>query len=248
MALRDHFRSPVSDIASWEALHGQWPAMIVVELSQRLPLGYSAHPQVHVGPEFEIDIATYRQNKIAWYDSHFSKGGDSAGTVPTAYAAPAPTLVAETEIDVESAYEVRVYDTREATSPRRLVAAIELVSPANKDRPESRRAFVAKCATLIAEGVSVTIIDIVTIRNAHLYRDLISEFGHTDPALGDAELSVGTCRLLNREHRPRLESWAYPLALDAALPTIPLWLNEHHSIPLELEDTYQQTCRVLRIA
>ncbi len=248
MPLRDHFRSPVSEIASWEALHGQWPAMIVIELSERLPLGYSAHPQVHVGPEFEIDIATYRQNKIDWNDSHSSGHSDSGGTVPTGYSAPTPTLVADTEIDVESAYEVRVYDARESISARRLVAAIELVSPANKDRPESRRAFVSKCATLIAEGVSVTIVDIVTIRNARLYRDLISEYGHTDPALGDAELSVGTCRLLNREHRPRLESWANPLALDAPLPTIPLWLNEHHSIPLDLEDTYQQTCRVLRIA
>jgi hypothetical protein len=35
------------------------------------------------------------------------------------------------------------------------VAAIEIVSPANKDRPEHRRKFVAKCAALLQQGVSV---------------------------------------------------------------------------------------------
>ena len=49
-------------------------------------------------------------------------------------------------------YEVRVYD---AERDRRLVAAVEIVSPANKDRPESRRAFVSKCVTLLRQRVSV---------------------------------------------------------------------------------------------
>ncbi len=32
MPLRDHFRSPLADRRSWDGLHGQWPAMIVVEM------------------------------------------------------------------------------------------------------------------------------------------------------------------------------------------------------------------------
>ena len=38
-------------------------------------------------------------------------------------------------------YEVLVYDQ---VRGRTLVAAVEIVSPANKDRPENRQAFVAK--------------------------------------------------------------------------------------------------------
>ena len=34
MPLRDHFRPPLDDIASWEELHGQWPAMIVQQPAQ----------------------------------------------------------------------------------------------------------------------------------------------------------------------------------------------------------------------
>ena len=38
MPLRDHFRPPVDNIASWEELHGQWPAVIVQHLHKQLPL------------------------------------------------------------------------------------------------------------------------------------------------------------------------------------------------------------------
>jgi hypothetical protein len=31
------------------------------------------------------------------------------------------------------------------------------------------------------------------------------------------------------------------------LPTLPLWLAENFAIPLELEESYEETCRILRI-
>jgi hypothetical protein len=60
---------------------------------------------------------------------------------------------------------------------RRLVAANKIVSPANKDRPEHRRAFVAKRAALLQNRVSVSIIDLVTSRTFNLYRDLLELLG-----------------------------------------------------------------------
>ena len=48
-------------------------------------------------------------------------------------------------------YEVRVYDEKRHC---RLVAAVEIVSPANKDRPEHRHAFVAaRISVTRSEGV-----------------------------------------------------------------------------------------------
>ena len=67
---------------------------------------------------------------------------------------------------------------------RRLVAAIEIVSPSNKDRPESRRAFVAKVAALLQHDVSVSLVDIVTIRQFNLYADLLELIGRSDPMFG----------------------------------------------------------------
>jgi hypothetical protein len=38
------------------------------------------------------------------------------------------------------------------------------------------------------------------------------------------------------------------LQLGRPLPTLPLWLAEKCAVPVELEASYEETCRVLRIA
>jgi len=61
MPLRDHFRPPLDDVASWEELHGQWPASIVQYLRTRLPAGYVAGPRVHLGSLVEILVTATRR-------------------------------------------------------------------------------------------------------------------------------------------------------------------------------------------
>src|SRR5215207_3920258 len=134
MPLRDHFRSPLNDRRSWDELHGGWPMMIVQRLSGILPEGYAAAPSVHLGTAFEIDVSAYELDKPPP-----AVASDNDGAAP--WSPPAPTLTLETDLPEQDEYEVRVYDARRG---RHLVAAIEIVSPSNKDRPESRRAFVAK--------------------------------------------------------------------------------------------------------
>src|ERR1700692_1660336 len=60
MPLRDHFRSPVDDVHSWDELHGGWPMMIVRKLIEVLPEPYFAAPGVHLGTLYEVDVGTYR--------------------------------------------------------------------------------------------------------------------------------------------------------------------------------------------
>ena len=49
-------------------------------------------------------------------------------------------------------------------------------------------------------------------------------------------------------HKPRIESWAYPLAIGQPLPSLPIWLSDDLYVSLDLESAYEETCRVLRIA
>ena len=58
MPLRDHFRSPLDDVHSWDELHGMWPAMIVRQLSSVLPAPDFAAPGVHLATLSEIDVGT----------------------------------------------------------------------------------------------------------------------------------------------------------------------------------------------
>jgi hypothetical protein len=142
----------------------------------------------------------------------------------------------------------RVYDARHGG---RLVAAIEIASPSHKDRPESRRAFVAKVAALLQRGVSVSLVDVVTIRQFNLYADLLELIGGTDPMLGPEppELYAATVRGRKRARkRPLLDSWFYPMALGLPLPSLPIWVDSDQGVFLDLEGSYEQTCHVLRIA
>ncbi len=44
-----------------------------------------------------------------------------------------------------------------------------------------------------------------------------------------------------------LETWAQPLGIGRPLPTVPLWLADNLAVPLELEESYEQSCSILNI-
>jgi hypothetical protein len=245
MRLRDHFRPPVENDHSWDELHGMWPAVIVQQLFPLLPQGYIAAPRVHLGAAFEIDVSTFERDEPARKD-RASDG--SSGVAVATWAPPKPTLTLETELPDQDEYEVRVYDARHG---RRLVAAIEIVSPSNKDRPESRRAFVAKIAALLQRDVSVSVVDIVTIRQFNLYADLLELIGRSDPILGAEPPALYAVTVRGRKRggkTPLLDTWFYPLVLGQSLPTLPIWLDVDLGVFLDLETSYEAACHVLRIA
>ena len=258
MPLRDHFHPPLDDFTSWQGFHAQWPATIVATLNRTLPPEYVAEPRVHLGAAFEIDIAGFEVDESARTAAAVLDGAsdeDVGGLATAVWAPPRPTLDVATDLPDQYVYEVRVYDAPH----RQLVAAVEIVSPANKDRPEHRRAFVAKCAALLQQGVSVSIVDLITTRHANLYADLLDLIGRTDPSLAPEPppIYAAACRW-RRDDSPaattpaarpawRLQAWAHPLAVGRSLPTLPLWLADDLAVPLELDATYEETCRALRL-
>lgn len=243
MPLRDHFRPPVSKQASWEGFHGMWPAAIVQHLRRILPPGYVAEPRVHLGPYIELDVMAYEQDNAPQGKGTVAGQG---GTATAVWAPAAPSLAVETDLPDDAEYEVRVYDTERE---RTLVAAIELVSPANKDRPEKRNAFVGKCAALLRKGVAVSIVDLVTVRHFNLYAELMAFIGQSDPTLGadPPPVYAASCRWLQGEKRARLETWSHRLIVGQPLPTLPLWLTDVRYVPLDLEQSYEQACDDLGI-
>ncbi len=244
MPLRDHFRPPVDEVGSWEEFHGQWPAVIVQHLRKQLPAGYIAGPRVHSGSYVEIDVAAFETHE-SQSPPAFSEG--NGGVATAVWAPPKPSIAVETALPDNDEFEVRIYDARHG---RRLVAAIELVSPANKDRPEHRNVFVAKCVALLRKGVAVSIVDLVTVRHFNLYSELLAFIGHRDPTLGaePPDIYAASCRWLEKGKKSRLEAWSHTLAVGQPLPTLPLWLAEDLAIPLDLEPSYEQACHDLWIA
>jgi len=245
MPLRDHFRSPLDDSRSWDELHGAWTTVIVMALNRKLPPRYVAAPRVHLGHDAEIDVTAYDTEAL---DSAAAEARGAGGGVATAvWSPPRPTFDVAADLPEQDEYEVRVYDTQRH---RRLVAAVEIVSPGNKDRPERRRAFVAKCAALLQQGVSVALVDLVTTRQFNLYADLLDVIGQADPSLAPQPPAVyaAACRWTREGNAWHFRAWTHPLAVGKALPTLPLWLAENLAVPLDLEASYEETCNILRIA
>src|SRR5207253_8322791 len=107
-------------------------------------------------------------------DGPSAKGGTA--TMPTnAWAPSVPDLLLPAVFP--DSIEILVFSGEAGPT---LVAAVELVSPGNKDRDETRRAFAAKCASYLQQGVGLVVVDIVTSRHANLHDDLVDLLGQSD--------------------------------------------------------------------
>lgn len=244
MPMLDHFRPPVATRSSWEGFHCGWPAVIVQHLVPHLPHEFIAEPTAHLGTAYEVDVSTFDDREDEPFETGYSYGDASVATAT--WAPPKPTLSVETELGDEYAYEVRVYDM---TRTRKLVAAVELVSPRNQDRPASRRAFITKCAALLQDGVCVAIVDLVTTMRFNLYAELLAEFDAADDTFrpDPPHTYAATCRGRIQSSRFHIDAWSHALQLDSPLPTLPLWLTDEIAVPLELEASYESTCKTLRV-
>ena len=243
MPLRDHFHSPVNDKHRWDAVHGGWPMMLVRELFGLLPPPYQAEPKIHLGAPIEIDVAAITDDSLPAPAPPESGNGGTATLV-----ALAPTLTVEADLSEQDDYEVRIYD---ADRDRRLVAAIEIISPSNKDRPDTREVFVSKVVSMLQPGVCVAMVDLVSVRQANLYAELLALLNRCDPKLASPPPHLYAVSLRARK-RPKkkelLDAWFFPMTVGQPLPEIPLWLSADLRVAVPLESSYEETCRLLHIA
>jgi len=241
MPLLDHFHPPLLDRRHWEAFHGWWAAAIAGDLNERLPQEYFAEFQVTLSGRIEVDVATFSEEGVAEFPH-----GDGAATAVLARPWAPPTPIAVIPAVFPDDAEVKVFST--ATGPT-LVAAIELVSPGNKDCEETHRAFVAKCTAYQQRGIGLIVVDIVTSHHANLHDELMTFLGHAEDSLFPAPTPLyGTAyRPVHRQERNEIDLWREPLGVGLPLPTLPLAVRGLGSLPIELETTYMEARKRGRI-
>ena len=229
MALLDHFRPPLSVRRHWHSFQNAWSTYIASHLNQQLPQGYFAEANVQFG--IEIDVAAFEES--------------GATNVPSASAWRAPTPTQTIALStISDVVEVLVFGREGGPT---LAAVIELVSPANKDRPDNRDAFVSKCAAYLQQGIGLAIVDIVTDRKGNLHRQLLKRLGAVDSVPLDADLYAVAYHPVEREDQSNLDIWQQPLAVGQPMPTLPLWLRGNLCFPVDLEAIYNRTCQEQRI-
>src|SRR5215510_14494443 len=239
MPLLNHFHLPLSVERPWEGIHSTWASTLATQLNQdQLPAEYFAMPLVTVGGGVQVDVGTFQ--------SGAQQESVPGGVATQLWAPPQPPLSAMVDFVSLDVYEIRVM--QQMGGPQ-LRAAIELVSPVNKDQASNRRAFAVKCAGYLQQGVAVVMVDVVTERSANLHATLVDILGLAQalPWRTPSSLYAVAYRPTQSADVQRLDVWPESLAVGAPLPTMPLWLSEELCLPLALEESYRATCAALRI-
>lgn len=241
MALRDHFHPPLSLRRHWHAFHHAWIANMAVDLNERLPEGYFAEPNAQFG--IEIDVATFEEPLPASaLPQSAVVAQPGVGSHPL-WIPPAPSQTIPFSL-ITDLVEVLVYSS--AAGPI-LVGAIELVSPANKDRQAHREAFVSKCEALLHQGLGLVLVDVVTERRGNLHHDLLQRFHASQPVQATSVLYATAYRPVEHAGQSQLAIWQEHLTLGHPLPTLPLWLRDGPCMPIDLDTTYARTCQQQRL-
>ncbi len=233
MMLLDHFHPPLSKHRHWHSFHNAWATYLAADLNHRLPEGYFAEPNVQFG--IEIDIAAF-------------KAEDSLQLAQLCNT-PCPAWPPQPDCAVpfEPASEVVEVNIFESEDGPKLTGVIELVSPANKDREAHRKAFVSKCEAYLQRGLGLVIVDLVTGRMANLHNELLARISPASSVKMEASLYSAAYRVVKHDGRSCVDIWPHVLAVGQPLPTMPLWLRGDICLPVDLQATYEVTCREQRI-
>jgi hypothetical protein len=199
---------------------------------KKLPKYYFTLPGQHFG--IEVDVAALERLE------HDPK---TRGWKPPEWNAPYSDGDGEIAIE-EDELEILIHN-RDATDVQ-LVGAIEFVSPANKDRPESRDAFVSKVHAYLQRGVGVVIVDIVTNKSGNLHNELVERVGLPKLTV-DGDIYTTAYKVTGKKGRGKMEVWRRPLEIGQPIPTMPLWLYGGICIPVPLDESYEEACRELRV-
>jgi hypothetical protein len=239
--LLDHFHPPLSERRPWESFHTTWASTLADLLNRDLlPPGYIAMEQVHPGAALEIDVATFTDPA-----SPIQDGAGGTATAPrTVWTPAAAPLVLPADFPPSATVEIVSTE-----GGRTLVAAMELVSLGNKDRPAKRRLFAAKCAAYLGRGVGLVVVDVVTSRQGNLHNELAELLGLDAALRMPAGLALYTVayRPLRAADAERIETWPMALAVGQPLPAVPLSLGAELCVRVDLEAAYAEASRRRRV-
>jgi hypothetical protein len=137
------------------------------------------------------------------------------------------------ELDPQTAIHVKVRG--------QLVAAIELISPRNKDRPEERANYTARYRNYLIDGVHLLLVDVHRRPLMFSFSDALdAAVGLERPPL-PAPLAVSYRIGEKAEKGGRYVAfWRRQLVVGQPLPTMPLSLTVHQAVEVDLEGTYRR--------
>jgi hypothetical protein len=213
----------------WDSLHLVWQNQLLDWVQPRLPEGYRAY--LGSVPALTVDIPNGRPDLGVrkWLPETPTVSSD------TATVEPDTETIASFTLDSQRAIHIDLHG--------QLIAAIELVSPRNKDRPAARDRYLGRYLGYIHRGIHLLLVDV-------LPRPV--DFSFADAIAASLILDQPPCpppfAISYRVGEPVPEGtivavWRRPMQVGECLPTLTLALNVKQSVAIDLEHTYNEAAR-----
>jgi hypothetical protein len=219
------------DDRGWNSLHIVWQAQLLDWVQPRLPAGYRAY--LGSVPALTIDVPNGKPDLgVRRWQPETSEARVSAST-----GSPEPDTeaVAVFELDPQTAVHIDLHG--------RLVAAIEIVSPRNKDRPDARERYLGRYLGYVRQGVHLLLVDVLPKPADFSFADAIAASLKFPQGLCPVPFAVSYRVGESVPDGTVIGVWRRPVHVGQALPTIPLALTIRDSIPIDLEHTYHEAAR-----
>jgi hypothetical protein len=231
---------PVHDWSRVEAgvyhhFHNLWISRLSDALnSGLLPAEYYALVEQHAG-QYVPDILTLHASSAQPPQGKKSTPGLNGGNVLTISKSPPRVrqqLVAATYRRLRRTLAIR------HTSGHRLVAIIEITSPANKDRPGAVAELVRKIVELLHHGVHVLLVDVFACGRYDrpgLHEQIWAEVDGASPQKESEPVTLASY-VAAEPMRAYVERVKY----GEVLPEMPVFLTVEHYVLVPLEQAYEQ--------
>jgi hypothetical protein len=224
-----------TDERGWDSVHPLWLTYLVEWIRPRLPEGYKAY----LGGVPALTVA--------------SGNGKPDVSVRQWGPRPAAETVTGTSIlepDLEASVVFRLDPQRalHIDFHGQLIAALEIVSPRNKDRADAKETYTNRYLGYLRLGVHLMLVDVLPRPKRFSFSDAItSGLGLELPPLPSpfaAAYRVGEVIPVGDDMGSLVAVWRRPLQVGQPLPALPLPLSVHRAIEIDLEETYHRAAKM----
>ncbi|HZV03830.1 MAG TPA: DUF4058 family protein [Gemmataceae bacterium] len=224
-----------TDERGWDSVHPLWLTYLLEYVQERLPEGYKAF--LGGVPSLSVDAGSGKPDVSVrqWGQQPLAEVGASSTSV--------------FEPDLEASVSIRLDPQRAVHIDYhgQLIAAIEVVSPRNKDRGDAKETYSNRYLGYLRLGVHLMLIDVLPRPKGFSFSDVItSSLGLNLPPLPPpfaAAYRVGEVVPVGDDMGSIVGFWRRPLQIGQPLPKLPLPLSVHRAIEIDLEATYQRAAR-----
>ncbi|MFO0928895.1 MAG: DUF4058 family protein [Gemmataceae bacterium] len=219
------------DERGWDGVHLLWLAQLLDWIQPRLPPGFRAY--VGSVPALTLEAANGKPDvTVRGWRTGPGEGGQAA-------LAPDRETVATFTLDPQRAIHVDWHG--------QLIAAVEIVSPRNKDRLDAKERYTRRTLGYLRQGVHLMLIDVFSQPAAFSFADALSaDLGLGEPATAPPHAisyRVGGPVPCEQEMGTQIALWRRRLRVGHPLPELPLPLDDTQAVVVDLESTYHEAAR-----